>query len=94
MIVESAGDGSDFRKMMGGDAAGSCERTLATFVPSCGAAKMMALDPMRDHELDDARCRRCPCSISLADAVAGRLRLSVMLERLGDTEVAEARDHT
>ena len=27
--------------MIGGDAVGSCERTVATFVPSWGAAKMI-----------------------------------------------------
>ena len=39
-IVEKADDGSDFRNTIGGDDAGSCARTVAMFVPICGAAKM------------------------------------------------------
>ena len=40
-IVVNDGDGSALRKTTGGDALGSCARTVATLAPSCGAAKMI-----------------------------------------------------
>jgi len=41
MIVENVGDGSDFRKTIGGYDVGSCAPTVAMFVPISGATKMI-----------------------------------------------------